>query len=261
MVDQKKSLLGGKTAIVTGASRGIGRAIALELASEGAWVLINCASNVEKAEAVLAQIEQMKANGSFPETAGGMVAQFSVFDSSAVEQAYTKLLELRGGIDVLVNNAGITRDNLALRISDEDWDAVLDTNLKGAFVCSRAAIRSMMKARSGSIINVSSVVGEMGNSGQSNYCASKSGLFGLTKSLAKEVGSRQIRVNAVSPGFIDTDMTAALPEGAKKMMMDSIPLKRFGSGQDIARAVTWLASPLSTYVTGQVISVNGGMYM
>lgn len=257
----KNGLLHGKTAVVTGASRGIGKAIALRFAREGAWVLINCASNVEKAETVVREIEAMKATGAAPETAGAEVAQFSVSDGKAVDAAFARLMETRGRIDVLVNNAGITRDNLSLRISEDDWDAVLDTNLKGAFLCARAAIRPMMKARIGSIINMSSVVGEMGNSGQANYCASKSGLFGLTKSLARELGSRAIRVNAIAPGFIDTEMTANLPEAAKQAMLDNIALKRFGSPEDIADVAAWLASDQSAYVTGQVISVNGGLYM
>ena len=261
MADAKKAPLAGKTAIVTGASRGIGKAIALRLAQEGAWVLVNCTANVDKAEEVVREIEAMKAAGKAPETAGGMVAQFSVSDTKAVDEAFTKVLEKRGGLDILVNNAGITRDGLALRISDADWDAVIDTNLKGTFVCSRAAIRPMMKARIGSIINMSSVVGEMGNSGQANYCASKSGIFGLTKSLSRELGSRSIRVNAVAPGFIDTDMTSNLPEGVKQAMLENIPLRRLGTTKDIADVVLWLSSDQSAYVTGQVISVNGGLYM
>lgn len=257
----KTGLLSGKTAIVTGASRGIGKAVALRLASEGAWVLINCASNIEKANEVAAEIEAMRASGEAAEGAGAMVMQFSITDTKVVEAAFAKVLELRNGVDILVNNAGITRDNLTLRHSDDDWDAVVDTNLKGTFICSRAAIRPMMKARQGSIINMSSVVGEMGNSGQASYCASKAGIFGLTKSLARELGSRAIRVNSIAPGFIETDMTDALPQAVKDAMFGNIPLRRFGSAKEVADIALWLAGPQSSYVTGQVISVNGGLYM
>lgn len=253
--------LEGKTAIVTGASRGIGRAVALRLAEAGAWVLINCASNHEKAAAVLEEIEKLKAEGRAPSTAGGKVAQFSVSDEKAVESAIAEVVSERGGVEILVNNAGVTRDGLLLRHSVADWDAVIDTNLKGTFLCTRAVTKSMMKARSGSIINMSSVVGEMGNAGQGSYCASKAGIIGFTKSAAKELGARNIRVNAIAPGFIDTDMTEALSEESKAAMLAGIPLRRLGATSDIAEAALWLASSASQYVTGQVISVNGGLHM
>lgn len=253
--------LSGKTALVTGASRGIGRAVALRLAEAGAWVLVNCAANTAKAEEVVEQINTWKREGKIPETAGAEVRQFSITDTAAVDAAFADLISKRGKLDILVNNAGITRDNLTLRHSDDDWDAVVDTNLKGAFICARAAIRTMMKARTGSIINMSSVVGQMGNSGQASYCASKSGLFGLTKSLARELGSRGVRVNAIAPGFIETDMTEALPDAVKQAMFGNIPLKRFGSTREVADVALWLAGDGSAYVTGQVIGVNGGLYM
>lgn len=246
--------LTGKNALVTGASRGIGREIALRLASEGAFVALNCTSRgVEKAEAVLAEIRAAGGDG--------VVKPFSVSDSAQVNQAVEELLKEKGILHILVNNAGIAKDNLFMRMKDEEWDDTLNTNLKGAALCSRAVVRSMMKARDGVIINISSVVGQMGNAGQAAYSASKAGLFGLTKTLAKELAARNIRVNAVAPGFIDTEMTTDLPATAKEEMLKSIPMGRMGSGKEIADAVVWLASPGSTYVTGQVLAVNGGMYV
>jgi len=246
--------LSGKIALVTGASRGIGKEIALRLAAEGAFVALNCTSRgVEKAEAVLAEIKNAGGDG--------CVKPFSVSDSASVNAAVDELLKEKGNIHILVNNAGIARDNIFMRMKDEEWDDTLNTNLKGAALCARAVVRSMMKARDGVIINISSVVGQMGNAGQAAYSASKAGLFGLTKTLAKELASRNIRVNAVAPGFIDTEMTTDLPAAAKEEMLKAIPMGRMGSGKEIADAVAWLASPGSTYVTGQILAVNGGMYV
>lgn len=247
-------VLSGKVALVTGASRGIGKEVALSLASAGAFVVLNCTSRgVEKAEAVLAEI---KAAGG-----DGMVKPFSVSDSASVDKAVDEIIQAKAGIHILVNNAGIAKDSLFMRMKDEDWDDTLNTNLKGAALCSRAVVRPMMKAREGVIINMSSVVGQMGNAGQAAYSASKAGLFGLTKTLAKELAMRNIRVNAVAPGFIDTEMTADLPSTAKDSMLAAIPLGRMGTGKEIADAVLWLASPQSSYVTGQILAVNGGMYL
>jgi 3-oxoacyl-[acyl-carrier protein] reductase len=255
------ALLTGKTALVTGASRGIGRQIALTLAREGAYVIVNCNSGVAKAEEVVAEIERMKKDGIAPASAGGEVKAFTVSDAAAVDKAIEEILKARGAVQILVNNAGVAHDALLMRAKEEEWDATLDTNLKGAFLCTRALSRPMMKNRDGAIINVTSVVGQMGNAGQAVYSASKAGLIGLTKSLAKELASRNIRVNAVAPGFITTDMTADLPQTAKDEMAKSIPMGRLGDAQSVADAVLWLAGPQSSYVTGQVIAVNGGMYM
>lgn len=253
--------LSGKVALVTGASRGIGREIALGLAQAGAFVVVNCTRGVEKAEAVVAEIETLKREGKAPATSGGLVKQFSVADSSAVDAAVDSILKEKGAIHILVNNAGIARDSLFMRMKDEEWDETLNTNLKGAALCARAVTRPMMKAREGAIINVSSVVGQMGNAGQAAYSASKAGLFGLTKSLARELASRNIRVNAVAPGFIDTEMTENLPQAAKDEMLKGIPMGRMGSSREVADTIAWLASPQASYVTGQIIAVNGGMYM
>lgn len=248
------AILSGKVALVSGASRGIGRAIALRLAEEGAFVALNCTERgVDKAQGVLAEIKAMGGDG--------MVKPFSVSDSKAVDQAVDELLRAKGTIHVLVNNAGVAKDSLFLRMKDEEWDETIATNLKGAALCARAVTRSMMKAREGSIVNISSVVGQMGNPGQAAYAASKAGLFGLTKTLAKELASRNIRVNAVAPGFVDTDMTTELPASAKEEMLKAIPLGRMGRAREIAEAVLWLASPASSYVTGQILAVNGGMYV
>lgn len=246
--------LNGKVALVTGGSRGIGREIALKLAEAGAFVAINCTERgVEKAEGVLSEIRAAGGDG--------MVKPFSVADSSAVDKAVDEIIKAKGAVHVLVNNAGIAKDNLFMRMKDEEWDDTLNTNLKGAALCARAVTRPMMKAREGVIINVSSVVGQMGNAGQAAYSASKAGLFGLTKTLAKELASRGIRVNAVAPGFIDTEMTHDLPETAKAEMFKAIPLGRMGTGKEIAEAVLWLSGPQSSYVTGQILAVNGGMYV
>jgi 3-oxoacyl-[acyl-carrier protein] reductase len=246
--------LNGKIALVTGGSRGIGREVALRLARAGAFVVINCTSRgVEKAESVLAEIKSAGGDG--------MVRPFSVSDSAAVDAAVDEIIKAKGAIHILVNNAGIAKDALFMRMKDEEWDDTLNTNLKGAALCARAVVRPMMKGREGAIINMSSVVGQMGNAGQAAYAASKAGLFGLTKTLAKELASRNIRVNAIAPGFIDTEMTTDLPEAAKTAMLASIPMGRMGSGKEIAEAVLWLASPASSYVTGQILAVNGGMYV
>lgn len=246
--------LHGKVALVTGASRGIGREIALSMAQAGAFTVINCTPRgIEKAESVLAEI---KAAGG-----DGMVKAFSVSSSSEVDAAIDEIIKLKGAVHILVNNAGIAKDALFMRMKDEEWDDTLNTNLKGAALCARAVVRPMMKAREGVIINVSSVVGQMGNAGQAAYSASKAGLFGLTKTLAKELASRNIRVNAVAPGFIDTEMTVNLPATAKEEMLKGIPMGRMGSGKEVADAILWLASPQSSYVTGQILAVNGGMYV
>jgi 3-oxoacyl-[acyl-carrier protein] reductase len=245
-------MLSDKVAIITGASRGIGRIIAAALAAQGAKVVAS-ARNAEALESLAAEI---KAQG------GDVVA---VVADVAVEADANNLIEQAvanyGKVDILINNAGITRDGLLLRMKSEDWDAVLDTNLKGAFLCTRAAAKFMSKQRSGRIINVSSVVGEMGNAGQANYCASKAGLLGLTKSVARELARRNVTVNAVTPGFIVTDMTENMTEKAREAMTEQIPLGRLGEAEDVANAVLFLASDQSSYITGQVLGVNGGMYM
>jgi len=244
----------GKTALVTGASRGIGRAIAVALARGGASVALNYAGNEEAAKEALGLVEAAGA-------ARARLARFDVSDPAACTKAVDEVVGELGGLHILVNNAGIALDQLVMRQKDEDWRRTLDVNLGGAFYLIRAATRPMMKARSGSIVNLASVVGEMGNAGQAAYAATKAGLVGLTKSVARELASRNIRVNAVSPGFIDTDMTAALPEAAKQKMAEMIPLGRLGSADDVAHAVAWLCSDQASYVTGEVLRVNGGMYM
>jgi 3-oxoacyl-[acyl-carrier protein] reductase len=244
----------GKTALVTGASRGIGRAIAVALARGGASVVLNYAGNEGAAKEALGLVEAAGA-------ARARLARFDVSDPAACTKAVDEVVGELGGLHILVNNAGIALDQLVMRQKDEDWRRTLDVNLGGAFYLIRAATRPMMKARSGSIVNLTSVVGEMGNAGQAAYSATKAGLVGLTKSVARELASRNIRVNAVSPGFIDTDMTAALPEAARQKMAEMIPLGRLGSADDVAHAVAWLCSDQASYVTGEVLRVNGGMYM
>lgn len=246
-------LLGGKVALVTGASRGIGRAIALRLAGEGAKVAINYAGNTAKAEAVKAEIEQ---NGG-----EAMLVQADVADSSAVEAMVAKVTEAFGQIDILVNNAGITRDGLLMRMKEEDFDAVVNTNLKGVFHCTKTVSKLMMKKRSGRIINMASVVGIMGNAGQTNYAAAKAGVIGFSKSAAKELAARGITVNVVAPGFIDTDMTAAMTDKAKELTLTGIPMKKMGTPEDVANAVLFLASDCASYITGQTVNVDGGMVM
>jgi len=245
-------MLSDKVAIVTGASRGIGRAIALALASQGAKVV----ASARNAEALAQLAEEIKAQGG---DALAVVGDVALEDdaNNLVKQA----VEAYGQVDVFVNNAGITRDGLLLRMKNDDWDAVLDTNLKGAFLCTRAVAKVMSKQRSGRIINISSVVGEMGNAGQANYCASKAGLLGLTKSVARELARRNVTVNAITPGFITTEMTEDMAEKAQEAMTEQIPLGRPGSAADVANAVIFLASDQSAYITGQVLGVNGGMYM
>jgi 3-oxoacyl-[acyl-carrier protein] reductase len=245
--------LEGKRAIVTGGSRGIGRAIALRLADEGADVAVCASSSAASAEAVA---EEIRAKGR-----KALGCQADVSNAAQVEALISETLEAFSSIDILVNNAGINRDGLIMRMKEEDWDSVLDVNLKGAFLCTKAVSRSMMKARSGRIVNLSSVVGLMGNAGQVNYSASKAGLLGLTKSSAKELGSRGITVNAVCPGFIPTDMTDGMPEQGKAALIDLIPLGRLGTTENIAAAVAFLASDDASYITGQSIVVDGGMVM
>jgi len=244
----------GRVALVTGASRGIGRAIAVALAQGGASVALNYAGNEAAAQEALAAVLAAGA----PKA---RLYRFDISDSAACSKAVEEVVAEFGGLHVLVNNAGIAIDQLLMRLKDEDWKRQLDVNLTGAFNLTRAVTRPMMKARGGSIVNLSSVVGEMGNAGQVAYAASKAGLIGLTKSVARELASRNIRCNAVTPGFIDTDMTSALPEAARTRMMESIPLARLGSAVDVANAVCFLASDQAAYVTGEVLKVNGGMYM
>ena len=245
-------MLSDKVAIVTGASRGIGRAIALALASQGAKVVASACN----AEALAELTAVIKSQGG---DALAVVGDVAVEDdaNNLVKQAVAAY----GQVDIFINNAGITRDGLLLRMKTADWDAVLDTNLKGAFLCTRAVAKVMSKQRSGRIINISSVVGEMGNAGQANYCASKAGLLGLTKSVARELARRNVTVNAITPGFITTEMTEDMTEKAQETMTEQIPLGRPGSAEDVANAVIFLASEQSAYITGQVLGVNGGMYM
>ncbi len=244
-------MLTGKVALVTGASRGIGRQTAITLAAYGATVIVNYNGSREKAEEVAAQITENGGNAA--------VYGCNVSDYPAVEAMMKELVQKYGRIDILVNNAGITRDGLLMKMSEEDYDTVLDTNLKGPFNCIKHISRQMLKQRSGRIINLSSVVGVYGNAGQVNYSASKAGVIGITKSVAKELGSRGITVNAVAPGFIITEMTDAMPEDAKKQVSDRIAMKRLGEVADVAEAVAFLASDKAAYITGQVICVDGGM--
>ena len=245
-------MLSDKVAIVTGASRGIGRSIALALASQGAKVV----ASARNAEALAELIAKIKSQGG---DALAVVGDVAVEDDA--NNLVKKAVEAYGQVDVFVNNAGITRDGLLLRMKNEDWDAVLDTNLKGAFLCTRAVAKVMSKQRAGRIINISSVVGEMGNAGQVNYCASKAGLLGLTKSVARELARRNVTVNAITPGFITTEMTEDMTDKAQEAMTEQIPLGRPGSAEDVANAVIFLASEQAAYITGQVLGVNGGMYM
>src|SRR5512145_418811 len=244
----------GKIALVTGASRGIGRAIAVELARGGATVALNYAGNVAAASEALALVQQAGA-------AQAKLYQFDVADPAACAAAVERVVAELGGLHVLVNNAGISIDQLVMRMKDEDWNRSLQVNLTGNFNLIRAVARPMMKAKGGAIINVTSVIGEMGNAGQAAYAAAKAGQIGLTKSVARELASRNIRVNAVAPGYIETDMTSGLPEAAKAKMMEMIPLARLGAAEDVANAVAFLASDQASYVTGEVLRVNGGMYM
>jgi 3-oxoacyl-[acyl-carrier protein] reductase len=244
-------LLKGQIALVTGATRGIGQAIAHALASQGAHVIGTATSE--------AGAQKIKDHLSSFEGCTGVV--LNVTDIPAANELVDKITSEKGGLHILVNNAGITKDMLAMRLKDEDWDAVIDTNLKAVFTLSKAAIRPMMKQRFGRIINITSVVGASGNAGQSNYAASKAGVAGMTRALARELGSRNITVNCVAPGFIETDMTAALSEEQQKALISQIPLSRLGQSADVANLVQFLASPLASYITGQEIHVNGGMLM
>jgi 3-oxoacyl-[acyl-carrier protein] reductase len=240
-------------ALVTGAARGIGRDIALALAQPGLTIYLN---DVVLGEEAARTQQEVEAKG-----ATARLVEFDVAEAASVNQGLDHILKESGRLDILVNNAGITRDNLIMRMKEAEWDAVLGVNLKGAFNCIRAASKPMIKQRAGRIINISSVVGVMGNAGQANYVASKAGLIGLTKTVARELASRNITVNAVAPGFIETEMTEALPEATRQLMLAQIPLGRFGTAAEVAQAVAFLASAAAAYITGQVIHVNGGMLM
>ena len=244
--------LDNQAAIVTGATRGIGRAIALELARQGATV-IGTATSEAGAQAITAAFEAAGVKG--------RGAVLNVNDAAAAEALIDATVKEFGGLAILVNNAGITQDNLAMRMKDDEWDSVIDTNLKSVFRLSRAVLRPMMKAKGGRIINITSVVGSSGNPGQANYAAAKAGVAGMTRALAREIGSRGITVNCVAPGFIDTDMTKDLPAEQQAALKQQIPLGRLGSPDDIAHAVAFLASPQAAYITGTTLHVNGGMYM
>ena len=246
-------MLGNKVALVTGGSRGIGRAIALDLAKNGASVAVNFAGSEAKANEV---VDEIKANGG-----NAFAIKADVSNGDEVQQMIKEVISQFGQLDILVNNAGITRDNLLMRMKDAEWDDVINTNLKGVFLCTKGVTRQMMKQRSGRIINIASVVGVSGNAGQANYVAAKAGVIGLTKTTAKELASRNITVNAVAPGFITTDMTDELPEDVKAEMLKQIPLAKLGEPSDIANIVTFLASEKSKYITGQTMHVNGGMVM
>ena len=244
-------MLNGKKALVTGAGRGIGRAIALTLAGYGADVAVNYSGSADAAQQTVKEIQEMGCQA--------VALQADISKEDACMRLFEQAQEALGGIDILANNAGITRDNLAVRMSEEEFQAVLDTNLKGAFFCMKQAGKRMMKQRSGRIISISSISGVRGNAGQINYCAAKAGIIGMTKCLAKELASRNITVNAVAPGYIDTDMTAVLPEKVKAAVLAQVPLGRMGRPEDIAETVAFLASDRAAYITGQTIQVDGGM--
>jgi len=245
--------LENKTAVVTGASRGIGRAVAIKLASLGANIVLNYRSSIKSVEEVLAEIKAMGANA--------VAVQGDISNFAEAEKVIKAAVENFGSLDILVNNAGITKDGLLARMKEEDFDSVIETNLKGTFNCIRHATPIMMKQRRGRIINMSSVVGVAGNAGQINYAASKAGVIGMTKSAAKELASRGITVNAIAPGFIQTDMTDALSDKVKEELLSGIPLKRLGQADEVAELAAYLASESASYITGQVININGGMYM
>ncbi len=245
-------MLEGKIALITGGAQGIGRAIALRFAREGARLAVSDI-NVEKAKETAKELEGL---GCETLAIGGNVA-----DARAAETMIEETLNRFGRLDILVNNAGITRDGVLLRMKDEDWDLVLAVNLKGAYHCTKAALRPFLKQKGGKIVNIASVTGQMGNAGQSNYAASKAGLMGFTKSVAREYANRNIQVNAVAPGFIDTAMSQAIPEKGREFLIKQIPMERLGTPEDVAEAVLFLASSAADYITGQVLNVNGGMYM
>nr|WP_106784139.1 3-oxoacyl-[acyl-carrier-protein] reductase [Lysinibacillus timonensis] len=245
--------LEGKVAVVTGASRGIGRAIALQLAKEGANVVVNYSGSEQKAQQVVEEIISMGTKA--------IAVQGNVSEVNSVQNLMETAIKEFGSIDILVNNAGITRDNLIMRMKEEEWDDVINTNLKGVFLCTKAVTRQMMKQRSGRIINISSIVGVLGNAGQANYVAAKAGVIGLTKTTARELASRNILVNAVAPGFITTEMTDALPEDIKQQMLSQIPLSKLGQPEDVAKAVVFLSSEDANYMTGQTLHIDGGMHM
>ena len=242
-----------KVALVTGASRGIGRSIATTLAGAGALVVINYKSNAAAAEEVASEIAAAEGRAA--------AIQADIGDSAEVERLFKELLDRYGKIDILVNNAGITRDMLLLRMKEEDFDAVLQTNLRGVYLCTKAALRPMTRARSGRIINITSVVGLMGNAGQANYAAAKAGVIGFTKAAAREIASRNITVNAVAPGYIETELTDVLSETVRQAILENIPLGRLGQPQDVANLVCFLASDAAGYITGQTLTVDGGMVM
>lgn len=242
-----------KIVVVTGGSRGIGRAVSQSFALSGATVIINYHQSEEKALSLLEEIRKQKGNAE--------IMKFNVADENSVNEAFSNILQRYGKVDVLVNNAGITRDNLVIRMKAEEWHEVIRVNLDGVFFCTKAVLRPMLKQRSGVIVNVTSVVGIMGNQGQANYCAAKAGIIGFTKAVAREVASRNIRVNAVAPGFIETDMTDRLSEEVKKNILLSLPIGRFGTPQEVAELILFLASDSSAYITGQVVGINGGMLM
>lgn len=246
-------ILKKKNALVTGGSRGIGRATAIELSKEGANVIITYNSNEEKAKEVIKEIEK---NG-----VKGLAIKADVSSEEDVKSMMKTIKSQFDSIDVLVNNAGVTKDNLLIRMKSEDWDKVINTNLKGVYLCTKAVVRGMMKKRHGKIVNIASVVGISGNAGQGNYSASKAGVIGFTKSIAKELGSRGINVNGVAPGFVETDMTEVLSEDIKEQSLKLIPLERFAKPEDIANVVVFLCSEKANYITGQIINVDGGMLM
>jgi len=248
-----KMELKNRVALVTGASRGIGKQVAKDLAAMGATVIVNYPNSNDSAEQTVEEIEK---NGGT-----AIMSEFDVSDFNAVQKEVSSIIDKLGEIHILINNAGITRDKLFMRMKEEDWDRVFEVNLKGVYNCTRAVIRNMLKRKFGRIVNIASVVGEMGNAGQINYSSTKAGVIGFTKSAAKEFASRAVTVNAISPGFIQTDITQNIPEEFKKKYMESIPLGRFGETTDISNVVCFLVSDNASYITGEVIRVNGGLYM
>ena len=245
-------MLNGKVALITGGSRGIGKSVSIELAKAGAIVIINYSNSESSAKEALNIVEESGGTGE--------ILQFNVSDTIVVEEKIKYILEKYEKIDILVNNAGITRDSLFMRMKEQQWDEVFEVNTKGVFNCTKNVVRSMVKNQYGKIINITSVVGEMGNPGQANYSSTKSAIMGFTKSLAKELGSKNINVNAISPGFIETDITDVLPDSVKEKYKEIIPLSRFGIPEDVAKAVLFLASDDSSYITGEILKINGGLY-